>query len=261
MVIIGTYGNLSVKAQSRFDIIINSDGSVSPSYALIQQTGNTCLLTSDISGSITVEASNITIDGNGHSIAGWLAIASFNPTINLPSEANVSSISNVVVEGLTVTGSGHADVSLIENYMCTYYMDFSVITIDASNIILFNDTVKDTQRQYDSVVISFMCGSSNVVKGNNIIDNTGGVSFANSNNNLGNNIICNAGPAAMCGSYGISFFGSSNNNAVYANNFIDNKIRRGQMTTMLLLVIKYGIMEPQVTFGAITTSQTPTKMA
>ena len=225
IVIIGAYCNLPVKAQSRFDITINSDGSVSPSYAPIQQTSNTYLLTSGISGSITVEASNIVLDGNGYSIAGWLALASFNPTINLPSSANVSSVSNVVIEGLMVTGSGHVNLGLFGSYVCTYYMDFSIITIDASSITLFNNTVKDTQRPYDSVAISLMGGGSNVVRGNNIIDNTGGVSFANSNNNLvfGNNIIGNAGPTAMCGSYGISFFGSSNNNIIYANNFIDNK--------------------------------------
>src|SRR4030043_703437 len=48
-------------------VIIRADGSVSPSTAPIQRVGDLYVLTGD-EGGISVERSNITLDGRGHSI-------------------------------------------------------------------------------------------------------------------------------------------------------------------------------------------------
>jgi hypothetical protein len=58
-----------VKSQSIDNIIISSDGSVTGTIA-IAQSGNTYTLTSNITGKITVQKSNIVIDGAGYAING-----------------------------------------------------------------------------------------------------------------------------------------------------------------------------------------------
>lgn len=65
-----------VKAQYQGDIVINSDGRVSPPTAPMQQTGNTYVLTNDMNGSITVQRNNTVLNGNGHTLIsgglmGW----------------------------------------------------------------------------------------------------------------------------------------------------------------------------------------------
>ncbi len=57
-----------VKAQYQGDITINVDGSVNPSSAPIHQSGNLFSLTSDINGSITVNKSNIVLEGDKHTV-------------------------------------------------------------------------------------------------------------------------------------------------------------------------------------------------
>jgi len=53
-----------IKAQpSSYQITINHDGTITPSTAPIQQRSTVYTLTSNIKGWISIEASNITIDG------------------------------------------------------------------------------------------------------------------------------------------------------------------------------------------------------
>ena len=58
----------SVKAQYQGNITINADGSVTPSTAPIQQSGNIYTLTSDVTGSITLNRNNTIFDGNGYTL-------------------------------------------------------------------------------------------------------------------------------------------------------------------------------------------------
>jgi hypothetical protein len=57
---------------ARQTIIIQSDGSIYPADAPIQQNGNTYTLTRDIFDPILIEKSNITFEGNGCSLVGPL---------------------------------------------------------------------------------------------------------------------------------------------------------------------------------------------
>ncbi len=51
-------------------VVINSDGSVSPSDAPMDCEGKNYILTDDISGMLVVKRSNIHLDGKGYSITG-----------------------------------------------------------------------------------------------------------------------------------------------------------------------------------------------
>ena len=59
-----------VKAQSLAGIIINADGSVTPSSPAIQMAENTCIITANLNSSITVERGNIVVDGANHTHQG-----------------------------------------------------------------------------------------------------------------------------------------------------------------------------------------------
>jgi parallel beta-helix repeat protein len=130
----------------------------------------------------------------------------------------------VTVKELTVTGTGTVDEAYYPHTFDTFYWRFSIATFQASNVNLINNTVMDTKGQYDSVAINVNGGGSNTISGNNILNNTGGLSFGHSENNLiyGNTIVDNgASRTGMMSTYGISFFYSSNN-LVYNNSFINN---------------------------------------
>lgn len=202
-----------INAQYQNDITINADGSIIPSSALIKQTGNTYSLTTDLIGNIKVQRNNTVLNGNGHTLGGWLAIC------------GSSAISNVTVRELIVTGTGTVGEAVsLQHYFNTFYSRFSIATFQASNVNLINNTVMDTKGQYDSVAININGGSSNTISGNSILNNTDGLSFGHSKNNLiyGNTIADNGGaPSGMMGNYGISFFDSSNN-VVYNNSFSNN---------------------------------------
>jgi hypothetical protein len=84
-----------IQAQYQGDITINADGSVSPSTVPIEQIGSTYVLTANISGTIQVQRSNITIDGSGYTIEGNGA----TPGIDLR-------IGNVTIENLRIVNTG-----------------------------------------------------------------------------------------------------------------------------------------------------------
>jgi parallel beta-helix repeat protein len=192
---------LSVKAQYQGDITINADGSVTPPTALIKQTGNIYTLTSDVDGTITVLRSNIIFDGNGHTISGILQIGSLAPTVG------ISYTSNVTVENFTVTGS-YRGISLWQ----------------ASNVRVANNTITGIENNLQLLLggaagIFVEGGGSNIITGNNLVNNYNGMSFFESINNLiiGNNITHSSS---------IIFFEASNN-TFYHNNFVNNTAQAG----------------------------------
>ena len=216
-----------VRAQYQGDITINADGSVTPSTAPIQQTGNIYTLTSNLNGSITVERSNIILDGSGHTIAGILQIGSLPtaPTVG------VSYTSNVMVANFTVTGS--------------YY---GISLWQTSNVTVANNTITGTGNgilalDEPTAGIDVEGGGSNIITGNNVSNNYDGLSFLETVNNLiaGNNITNSNNPIndtyyangawhyGTVSSCGIIFWGASNN-TIYHNNFINNAMQASEGT-------------------------------
>ena len=94
-----------VKANYQDNITINADGSINPSTAPIQQDGDMYILVGDLIGSrITVMRSNMTLDGDGHTIQGEAS----NTASLIPGESSnyggifLESIHNVTVKGFSL---------------------------------------------------------------------------------------------------------------------------------------------------------------
>ena len=200
------------KIQYIGDVTINADGTVSPSAAPVQQTGNVYTLTTDVGGTINVEKSNIEFDGNGHTINGILHIGSgpTTPTVGMPV------ISDVTIKNFTITGSY-----------------FGIELWQASNVIVANNTITGTGNGIQSLDeptagIDVEGGDSNVISGNIIENNYCGISFSATIDNLivGNNISDSHNPV-LGGGVGLMLWGASNN-TIYHNNFINNPEQAGE---------------------------------
>ncbi len=93
--------SIPVKAQTTNSIVINPDGSVTGTYS-IQQVGNTYTFISNISGSVQVSKSGITIDGSGYCLNGGIDLTN-GIGANLPSSTRPE-ITDVTVENLFLNG-------------------------------------------------------------------------------------------------------------------------------------------------------------
>ena len=185
---------LPVKAQyqNETDITINANGSINPSTAPIQQKGNIYTLTSDTAGSITVFRNNTILDGNGHATDGVI----------------VGEITNVTITNFTITGG-----------LTAITLTYSSKTTIANNTI--SQTANNSPLPFSgtSSGINVIGGSSNIITGNNLFNNTLAIYLLGTVQNIivQNNIT------------GSSFagidFDSSSNNIIYHNNFINNSIQ------------------------------------
>ena len=200
----------SIKAEYQGNIAINADGSVSPSTAPIQQDGDRYILTGDVVGSISVLRSNMTFDGNRHSLTARGAghgVEGLSVGNNPPPVA--TGATNVTVKNLTVKGS-----------------IFGISLMDTTNALIFNNTISETRNVpfQPTAGIRVSGGGSNIITGNNLINNQVGIYFLETQNNLivGNNIENSSAPST--GGYGIVFWGASNN-IIYHNSFINNKVQ------------------------------------
>jgi parallel beta-helix repeat protein len=183
-----------IKAQYQSNITINADGTISPSTAPIQQTGNIYSLISDIVGSITVHTSNIILDGNGHTVSG----VSLQGTLN------------ATVKNFVVTSQGER---------------IGMSLSDASNNLIVNNTVSGfwSIQALNGILfagIYVVGGNSNTFTQNNLMYNLDGMEFINTSYNLivQNNITS----STVWSPYttGIYFIDASDN-TVYYNNFVN----------------------------------------
>ncbi len=197
----------TLTAPSENDITINADGSVSPSYSPIQQTGNVYTLTSDVQGHITVNRNNTILNGDGHTLSS---------TNYAPFGLQLNDVSNVTVKNFIITGGENG-------------VNFGISLTDTSNATVANNTIKDigsllAMNAIEYVGINVEGGSSNNITGNNLVNNIAGMDFSGTENNLidGNNIADMSNPWEVY-SAGI-FFSDSSNNTIYHNNFATNPI-------------------------------------
>jgi parallel beta-helix repeat protein len=199
---------LPVKAEDSGTITIGADGSVNPSISSIQQSSNTYFLTTDIAGNITVQKSNIVLDGNGYkadSVAIGLDIT--------------TGISNVTVKNFIIDGTSGF------TYNPGHFNFFGILLYNGSNVLLTNNSIINTNHPgvYVSTVgINIVGGGSNKVIGNNVENNSDGLSFSDTQDNVvtENNVTANHGWLLEF-TWGISFFDASNN-LIFNNNFNDN---------------------------------------
>jgi parallel beta-helix repeat protein len=192
-----------IKAEYQGNITINADGSISPSTAPIQQTGNTYTLTSDVKGSIIVNRNNIVLDGNGYTVIYGRS----GP--GKVSALSLNDVSNVTVKDFTITGGWFG------------------IAFYGTNCIIANNTVTGTGNGIYSIDAATaaigITGDSNIIAGNYLANNYGGIVFYEGENNLvvGNTIKDTVGLNGIAG-YALTFWGGAFNNSVYHNNFENN---------------------------------------
>jgi parallel beta-helix repeat protein len=200
-----------VRAQYQGNIAINADGSVNPSTAPIQQTGDTYTLTGDVHGSISVLRSNMTFDGNGHSLIGGQGVGGLSVGCNYYSSSPVlTGATNVTVKNLNAKESV-----------------FGISLVNTTNALIFNNTISETGIGYLSMDeqtagIYVYHGGSNVIKGNTLSNNYNGILFIESTSNLVvENSIANCYNPYGFSAFGILFWEASNN-TIYHNNFLNN---------------------------------------
>jgi parallel beta-helix repeat protein len=173
-----------VQGQTHGHIFINEDGSVSPTSAPIIQKGNFYTLTNDHEGTIVITKSDITFDGNGYTI---------NQQASFPTNADAFGIELNHVHNVTVT-----------------------------NITIINTGNGVYAIQDPTAGIEIIYGDSNIIVGNNLLNNYNGISLLESNHNtIIQNNITNSNQPGTNGS-AIGLWGSSDNQ-IYQNNFIDNE--------------------------------------
>ena len=104
-------------------IIIRSDGSIDPSTAPIQQTGNTYLLTGNINNTVEIQRSNAVIDGKGFIVTkptietgAVMAPIGWAPAVHVVNATNVT-ITDFAFEGAVsgITVENSSDVTVKEN--------------------------------------------------------------------------------------------------------------------------------------------------
>lgn len=204
---------LPVECQSPIDITINSDGTISPASSPIQLTDRTYTLTGDITGTITVCASNIVLDGEGFTLWGG---ETYHGQVVL-----VNHVSNVTVRNLFIpAGSGEFGGG---------YLQIGISLVNSTGVTVENNTISgfDSVQALNGIqfsAISVSGGYSNILIRNKLMDNIEAMFFSLSTNNqvIENNIIgISVGDPLMMYHYGITLADASNN-IIYHNNFINN---------------------------------------
>jgi parallel beta-helix repeat protein len=192
---------LPVNAEYSDNITIGADGNVSPSTAPLKQAGNVYSLTSNFSGTITVNNNNMVLDGNSHSLT-VPPIFGYGVTLN--------GVSNVTVTNFIITGGAIG------------------INVNGTSNIIANNTIHGADNWIYSIAgdptagIAVMDASSNVITRNNLENCTVGINLISwhSKQCTNNEIVENN---FTCCSNAIAVFDSSNNR-IYHNNFFDNKV-------------------------------------
>jgi parallel beta-helix repeat protein len=187
-----------INAQYQGNITINADGSISPSTAPIQQTSSVYSLISDIAGSITVNTSNIILEGSGHTVSG----ISLRGTLNVTVKNFVVTMKNEFTETIGMSLDNASNNLIVNNTVAGFW------SIQALNGILFAG-------------IHVVGGNSNTISQNNVMYNLDGMDFVNTSYNLivQNNITSN--PIWSPYTSVICFIGASNN-TIHHNNFVNS---------------------------------------
>lgn len=111
----------SIKAQLVSSIVINLDGSITGTSS-IQQVGSTYTITSNISGNLHLEKSNIVINGSGYWVNGNGGVGI---TLNDQNSYPTISVSNVTIENLHITDCSNGIFSNGGGNNTFYNNDFS----------------------------------------------------------------------------------------------------------------------------------------
>jgi parallel beta-helix repeat protein len=196
-------------AQYFGSVNINADGTIEPATAPIQRIGETYLLTGNV-GSITVERSNIVIDGNGNMLPG--IVSSYDDTLKKNITAHTSKgiflnkVDNVTVKNL-----------IIKDCETGIYLERS------TNCVIANNTITGANALIPQIQITsgiFVWGGNyNTITENKLADNYNGlyICYDSQNTIVGNTIINSTSTAIL--------IWNASHNILYCNNFIDNAVQ------------------------------------
>ena len=131
-------------AQSVGNLIINADGSVTGTNN-IQQTGSTYTLTSNISGTVQVQKSNIVIEGAGYAVEN----EGMDLTNGVGQNPTRPTISNVTVKNLYilngwVVSNGGGNYTFYNDYISSNMADACIMLIGSDYNNITHCTLKGT---------------------------------------------------------------------------------------------------------------------
>ena len=208
-----------VKAQSLTGIIINADGSVTPSSAAIQMEGNTCIITADLNSFITVERGNIVVDGANHTLQG--------PGISQNTIAITLMASNVTVENLHVTGWKAGVYGAFNNNTITnnvFAGNYQAVSIYADDYVVSENSISGSS---DAAILidtgaTRPQGDDNLITQNQLTSNNWALDILNSNGTtIAQNNVTNNAVALVLGTLSANV-NSAGFQLLYSNNFINN---------------------------------------
>src|SRR5664280_656386 len=207
-----------VKAQSLTGIIINADGSVTPSSSAIQMEGNTCIITADLNSSITVERGNIVLDGANHTLQG--------PGISQNAIAITLMGSNVTVENLHVTGWKAGVYGAFNNTITrnVFTGNYQAIAIYADDYVVSGNSMSGSS---DAAILidtgaARPQGDNNLITQNQITSNNWALDILNSDGTtITENNVTNNAMVLVLGTLSANV-NSAGFQLLYSNNFINN---------------------------------------
>lgn len=227
-----------IKPAAAVTTYIRANGSVEPSTAPIQVSGNTYTLTGNITDSLVVEANNIVIDGANFALQGPGGI--FGTTALRLSGRNSVTIKNLKVanfyKGIVLSGSSNNNIDGVE---------MTGLTLDAIGF--------DSSSNYNNISSSTLIGnyrgislidsSNNTISGNYLTNLMSSITISQSSSNIisGNNIASDLSygtslvGSTYCSFYGNNITGSSayhdislvdsDYNSFYGNNILGNGVQ------------------------------------
>ncbi len=175
-------------------VVIGADGTVAPTSAPIQRIGDRYVFTGDLKGLITIEKSNVVLDGTGHTLQG---------TYNGTDQSG------------WMIGQGPPQPSN-NTSAWTIGVDFSAVT-RPHNVTVENLNIKNFY------IGMYVWVSNNTAEGNSVTGNIIGVLLSGDSNNITKNYIANNDEGLFLG---INSPGTVPLNiTLYGNSFVHNKVQ------------------------------------
>ncbi len=202
--LLGTVTIQQVHSASPQTFFVKPDGSITPSSAPIQRSGETLTLTGNINNPIVIEQDNIIFNGDGYTVQGSGNRVAFNLTC-----------SNVTVQNVNIISWQAGVLGVFDNNTvkdCSITHCESALKIYAQHYVILGNNLEQ-----NSEAIRIGQGGLHLIAGNNIVNDGAGLSLYDSGNLVVDNNFVN------CSFEAIYLDVSGWSQTVYHNNFVNNK--------------------------------------
>jgi nitrous oxidase accessory protein NosD len=202
--LLGTITVQQVHSGSPQIIFVKPDGSIYPSSAPIQRSGETLTLTSNITNPIVIEQDNIVFDGAGYTLQGSRSGVAFNLTCS-----NVT-VQNVKIANWQAGFLGVFDNNTIKDSLVTHCE--SAFKIYAQRYVILGNVIENNNE-----AIRVGQGGLHLIANNSFVNNGAGLTLYDSGNVIVDNNFVN------CSLEAIYLDSSGWSQTVYHNNFLNNQ--------------------------------------